>query len=79
MRERKNRHRRDGEMAVLGDGESLARRRARGMRMLENVMDLVRRGIGEERNEQRRYGEINRTVRASVGVRRHLSEWYPRV
>lgn len=45
--------------------------------MLENVMDLVRRGISEKGNEQRRDGEISRTVHASVGVRRHLSGMVP--
>ena len=71
LRERENRHCGDGEMAALRDRESLARRRARGMRMLENVVDLVRRGVSEKGDEQRRHGEIGRTVYASVGGRRH--------
>jgi hypothetical protein len=41
------------------------------MRMLEKVMDLVRRGINEERKEQRRKGDTDRMVDASVGVWRH--------
>jgi hypothetical protein len=76
--ERKNDRRRNLKVAGLGDGKSLARRGTRGMRVLEKVMDLVRRGINEERKEQRRKGETDRMIDASVGVRRHCKEWYPR-
>ena len=53
--EGKETRRGDLKMAAFGDRERLARRR-RAMRVVEDVMDLVRRRIGEERDEQGRGG-----------------------
>ena len=66
--ERKEGRRRDLEMAAFGDRESLTRLR-RGVRVIENVMNLMRRRIGEKGDEQRRGGQMAEAVRPEICLR----------
>src|SRR5436309_2157999 len=59
------------QVATFGDGEGLAWRWPLRMRMLEAVMHLVRRRIGQKQNERRRNSQIGRAIRAEISLRRH--------
>jgi len=62
---REGKYRRDDNLQVAAfcDCESPARIGRRIMRMIEGMVDLVRRGIGEKCGEQRRNGQIAKPVR----------------